>query len=121
MRIELEKPQGIGELNRRRFVALGATAAAAACVPGCRNMGSDQGQVRRPMRLIFTTQGRTAVLSIPAPWRVMAFMLAPRLEFHPFVHTAVPAGSWTVSPSLAASIDSQTAPGVKAAAVRVSA
>src|SRR5512139_1691657 len=35
--------------------------------------------------------------------------------------TTVPAGSWTVSPSLAASIAAPTASGVKAAAVRVSA
>ena len=61
------------------------------------------------------------VLSIPAPWMVMAFILAPWPVFHPFVHTAVPAGSCTVSPSLAASIASQTASGVKLAAVRVSA
>ena len=61
------------------------------------------------------------VLSIPAPWTVMAFILAQWPVFHPFVHTAVPAGSCTVSPSLAASIASQTASGVKLAAVRVSA
>ena len=61
------------------------------------------------------------VLSIPAPWMVMAFILAPWPVFHPLVHTAVPAGSWTVSPSLAALIASQTASGVNAAAVRVSA
>ena len=64
---------------------------------------------------------RMIVLSIPAPWMVMAFILAQWPVFHPFVQTAVPAGSWTVSPSLAASIASQTASGVKAAAVRVSA
>ena len=61
------------------------------------------------------------VLSIPAPWMVMAFILAQCPVFHPFFHTAVPSGSCTVSPSLAASIASQTASGVKAAAVRVSA
>src|SRR6516225_4455195 len=61
------------------------------------------------------------VLSIPAPWMVMALILAPRPVFHPFDQSAVPAGSWTVSPSLAASIASHTASGVKSVAVRVSA
>ena len=61
------------------------------------------------------------VLSIPAPRMVIALILAQWPVFHPLVHTAVPAGSWTMSPSLAASIASQTASGVKAAAVRVSA
>ena len=51
----------------------------------------------------------------------MAFILAPWPVFQPFVQTAVPSGSCTVSPSLAALIASQTASGVKAAAVRVSA
>src|SRR5208282_4950779 len=64
---------------------------------------------------------RMIVLSIPAPRTVIAFILAQWPAFHPFVHTAVPAGSCTVSPALAASIASQTASGVKLAAVRVSA
>jgi TolB protein len=62
MRIEPEKLKGNGKLNRRRFVALGAAAAAAACVPGCINTADHRDPARRPMRLFFTSQGRTAVI-----------------------------------------------------------
>ncbi len=62
------------------------------------------------------------VLSIPAPRMVMAFTLGEWPVCQPlFDQTAVPAGSWTMSPSLAASIAFPTASGVKSAAVRVSA
>ena len=63
MRIDLEKLQGMGKLNRRRFVALGASAAATACLPGCRNMDNGRGPATRPLRLFFTTQGRTALIN----------------------------------------------------------
>jgi TolB protein len=63
VRIEPDQPEGIRKLDRRRFVALGATAAAAACVLGCRNLANSRGPVRRPMRLFFTTQGRTALIN----------------------------------------------------------
>lgn len=36
MKIDLEKLKGMGKLNRRRFVALGASAAATASLTGCR-------------------------------------------------------------------------------------
>ncbi len=62
------------------------------------------------------------VWSIPAPWMVMAFTLGEWPECQPFFdQMAVPAGSWTMSPSLAASIAFPTASGVKSAALRVSA
>jgi hypothetical protein len=63
MKIDLEKLKGMGKLNRRRFVALGATAATAACVPGCRNPDNGRGPATRPMRLFFTTHGRTALIN----------------------------------------------------------
>ena len=63
MKIDLEKLEGMGKLNRRRFVALGASAAATACLPGCRNMDHGGGPTTRPMRLFFTTQGRTALIN----------------------------------------------------------
>ena len=52
---------------------------------------------------------------------VIALIFAQCRLFHPFFHTAVPSGSCTRSPSCAALIASQTASGVNAAAVRVSA
>ncbi len=52
---------------------------------------------------------------------VIAFIFAQCPVFHPLFHTAVPAGSWTMSPSLAALIASQTASGVNPATMRVSA
>ncbi len=63
MRIEPEKLKGNGKLTRRRFVAMGAAAAAAVCVPGCVDTADRRGPVRRPMRMFFTTQGRTALIN----------------------------------------------------------
>src|ERR1035441_7819428 len=52
---------------------------------------------------------------------VIAFIFAQCFVFHPLFHTAVPSGRFTMSPSFAALIASQTASGVNAVAVRVSA
>jgi TolB protein len=48
-------------LNRRCFIARGAAAAALATLPGCWSADKSRSVQRRPARLFFTSQGRTAV------------------------------------------------------------
>jgi TolB protein len=52
------------KLNRRRFLALGATGAAMTCLPGCRSAGVGTRTAEWPARLFFTSQGRTALISV---------------------------------------------------------
>ena len=49
-------------LNRRRFLALNAAGAAAACLPACRSAGRPDRVLSGRGRLFFTSQGRTALI-----------------------------------------------------------
>lgn len=51
------------KLNRRQFMALSAAASAMACLPGCRNADKSRAASKRPARLFFTSQGRTALIN----------------------------------------------------------
>jgi Tol biopolymer transport system component len=53
----------MAKLNRRRFVALGASTAPLACLPECWGIDNSRRPTNRPARLFFTTQGRTALLN----------------------------------------------------------
>jgi TolB protein len=50
-------------LTRRRFIALGASAGAAASLAGCGSPGRRQSPSKRAGRLFFTSQGRTGVIN----------------------------------------------------------
>jgi hypothetical protein len=50
-------------MNRRQFINLGAAAGAIASLPGCQNAGPDRSAARKPLRLFFTTEGRTALIN----------------------------------------------------------
>src|SRR5690348_13929010 len=51
------------KLNRRHFIALGATSAALTCVSGCRSIQKLARTPKRQARLFFTSQGRTALIN----------------------------------------------------------
>jgi Tol biopolymer transport system component len=49
--------------NRRRFIMLAAAGTAGATLSGCQSTDRRRGASKRPGRLFFTTQGRTALIS----------------------------------------------------------
>jgi len=49
--------------NRRRFIALSAAGAAAACLPGCQASGHGHAKAKTRARFFFTSQGRTALIN----------------------------------------------------------
>jgi TolB protein len=63
MNEQVDQSENISNLNRRHFLMLSATAAAAAFVPGCVRQPISRGPIRRSSRLFFTTQGRTALIN----------------------------------------------------------
>ena len=50
-------------MNRRQFLTGTAATAALAALPGCRTTNANRESTKRPGRLFFTTQGRTAVIN----------------------------------------------------------
>jgi len=53
----------IAQLNRRHFMSLSATAAVVASFSGCRSADRSRGSAKQQARLLFTTQGGTAIIN----------------------------------------------------------